>query len=128
MSIEEEKSNSNERRKFSRISIHKPAIIEADGKTWHAELLDISLKGVWLEKPADFPCEEGKSVNIEIELGETEKIKMKAHTAHCEGNEAGFAWDEIDIDSLDHLRRMLELNAGDSSLIERELSELFEKK
>ncbi len=128
MNSENEKGNSNERRKFRRISIHKPAKIEVDGKTWQAELLDISLKGVLLEKPADFSCEEGKTVNIEIELGETEKIKMKAHTAHCEKKEVGLDWDEIDIDSLDHLRRMLELNVGDSSLIERELSELFEKK
>ncbi|MFP4687099.1 MAG: PilZ domain-containing protein [bacterium] len=122
------KSNdSTERRRFQRISLHKPLRMEADGKIWETALLDISIQGILLEKPSGYLCEKGRTVQITIPLGETEKIEMDAHTVHCEDDKVGCAWDQIDVDSLDHLRRMLELNLGDASLVQRELQELFNR-
>jgi hypothetical protein len=36
----------------------------------------------------------------------------------------GLQWRNIDVDSLTHLRRLLELNLNDPSLLDRELADL----
>lgn len=45
--------------------------------------------------------------------------------AHCNGEQAGLLCLTIDIDSVTHLRRLVELNLGDTDLLERELSHLI---
>jgi hypothetical protein len=49
---------------------------------------------------------------------------MDVTVAHCESEHVGFHCDHIDIDSITHLRRLVELNLGDPELLERELSAL----
>jgi hypothetical protein len=50
---------------------------------------------------------------------------MQTRVAHVEGPQAGLLCISIDIDSVTHLRRLLELNLGDPALLERELSALI---
>jgi hypothetical protein len=47
--------------------------------------------------------------------------------AHLEGQHIGIECQDIDLASLTHLRRLVELNTGDSELMDRELSHLFGK-
>jgi len=46
--------------------------------------------------------------------------------AHVEGGRVGLRRTHIDIESVTHLRRLVELNLGDPALLERELHELGE--
>jgi hypothetical protein len=46
---------------------------------------------------------------------------MNLSISHVIGNEAGFKCEHIDLDSISTLRRMVELNLGDSTLLERDL-------
>lgn len=49
---------------------------------------------------------------------------MDGTVVHCEDGHLGFRCDHIDLDSISHLKRLVELNLSDEALLERELSEL----
>jgi hypothetical protein len=49
---------------------------------------------------------------------------MQGVITHVEGLYIGLACRNIDLDSVTHLRRLVELNLGDVALLERELSAL----
>jgi hypothetical protein len=50
---------------------------------------------------------------------------MSTTVTHVAGRRVGLRCDNIDIDSVTHLRRLVELNAGDPNLLDRELSALI---
>jgi hypothetical protein len=47
---------------------------------------------------------------------------------HLEGVQVGMTCEDIDLQSLTRLRRLLELNTGDADLMDRELTHLFVKR
>jgi hypothetical protein len=53
------------------------------------------------------------------------RSKERWSNSHTRGQNAGLLCLDIDIDSVTHLRRLVELNLGDSDLLERELSALI---
>jgi len=55
-------------------------------------------------------------------------IQMEVHVAHSHDTFIGFECEHIDLDSMIHLRRVLELNLGDPMLLERELNEMIHLK
>ena len=62
---------------------------------------------------------------LEIPLGNGEiTIRMEVAVAHIEADHVGFRCEHIDLDSITHLRRLVELNVGDSDILDRELSHL----
>jgi len=67
---------------------------------------------------------EAATLTIRLDAGDS-TIKMSGNVAHREGVQVGFRCVEIDIDSIAHLRRLVELNLGDEDLLERELSALI---
>jgi len=114
-----------EKRPFSRIDFHAPAIIRQGDRQWSSEVLDISLKGALLALPDSVELEEGRPVELEIRLNEQIEIDMQCRIAHRENHHLGLACQTIDLESIQHLRRLMELNLGDASAMERELSELI---
>ncbi len=118
-------TNSDEKRNFERVFLNKPVKFASEGKCWKTEMLDVSMKGILVKKPADYNYKKGVKVHVEIKLGEIERIRMNAHTSHCEEGRMGLTWDHIDSESFAHLRRLLELNIGDADMIKRELGELI---
>ena len=51
-------------------------------------------------------------------------IRMDVTVAHVEDQHIGFRCEHIDLDSITHLRRLVELNVGDIDILNRELSAL----
>jgi hypothetical protein len=49
---------------------------------------------------------------------------MDVSVAHVEDQHIGFRCEHIDLDSITHLRRLVELNVGDTDILYRELSAL----
>jgi len=117
----------NERRKFWRAAFNAPVKLVSDTATVHAMLDDISLKGALLEMPTDWHPVIGEQCRLTLQLGAgpDAAINMWGHISHAEGNRAGLTCESIDLDSITHLRRLVELNAGDPTLLERELSVLI---
>ena len=118
----------DERRHHSRIAFHTPATLVFPERSLDVVVLDISLKGALIRLPAGSAIESGALCLLHVQLNETginDRISMEARVAHGEGRYAGLLCVTIDLDSVTHLRRLVELNLGDSQLLDRELSALI---
>lgn len=120
-----EDGKKDERRRFSRIVFHRPAALECGGERVTTEVLDVSLKGALLEVPASFRGRAGQPCSLAIRLDAGDVvIRMEGELAHRAGRQVGVRCDEIDLESIAHLRRLVELNLGDDELLHRELAAL----
>lgn len=116
---------SEEKRRFTRVDFDATTTVsDNSGGHWHTQLLDISLKGVLVERPDAWQGEIKDEFKIEIQLNNDITIAMSVTVAHIEKTQVGFRCEHIDFDSISHLRRLMELNLGDAELINRELSML----
>jgi hypothetical protein len=119
----------DERRRFSRVVFHRPAEIDARVERASCEVLDVSLKGALVEAPVGFEAGVGRPCTLTIRLDAGDAtIRMEGEIAHREGIQVGVRCNEIDLDSIAHLRRLVELNLGDEDLLHRELSALVTRR
>ena len=115
---------SQERRRFTRISFSGKCTIK-DGETHiQAALLDISLRGALLQLPDNDVFEQNKPCELEIIINEAPRVALylQAEMVHRQAERVGMYFKTTDIDSLTHLRRLIELNMGDA---DKTLQELF---
>ncbi|MEW5756620.1 MAG: PilZ domain-containing protein [Pseudomonadota bacterium] len=117
-----------ERRKFTRIPFHITAhLVNATG-SWHTPLLDISLKGALIDRPKNWNAARGEHFLMELDLGDHESIiRMEIEVAHTAQDHVGLHCLHIGLDSITHLRRLIELNLGEEALLDRELAALIEE-
>lgn len=113
-----------ERRNFWRAVFHSPVRLSAGGADVEARLLDISLKGALLETGTDWNGKPGDSCRLSLELTPEASITMSAQVMHREGRQLGLRCESIDLDSITHLRRLVELNSGDAGILDRDLGSL----
>jgi hypothetical protein len=115
-----------ERRQFQRILFDAVCEVRGEQSVWTSELLDISLKGVLMRRPAHWPSGVEGFFDIVVHLaGDDSVIEMKAKLRHIETDTLGFQCHTIDLESASHLKRLIELNLGDPAMLERELSHLL---
>jgi len=109
------------KRHFHRIIYNANATLCGSQASYHCYIIDLSLKGCLLrfEQPWSAPLED--LYTLTLPLSDSVTIKMEVSVSHVIGNEAGFKCEHIDIDSISQLRRLIELNLGDSALLERNL-------
>jgi hypothetical protein len=113
-------------RRFTRVPFHLPAWLEHGGRRTECLLLDVSLKGALVEvrdgpiPPVGCPC----SISFELLAGTGARVRMDGDVAHQSGTRLGVRCDEVDLESMEHLRRILEVNVGDEGTVLRELGEL----
>jgi hypothetical protein len=113
------------RRQFWRAHFHSPVQLALHGKVTEAELYDISLKGALVKVPTDWEGRQGDRCQLRLNLGTEATISMSADVMHIAGQRVGFECERIDLDSVTHLRRLVELNSGDSAMLDRELAALI---
>lgn len=116
---------SKNRRQFWRAHFHSPVQLAAHGHVTEADLYDISLKGALVEAPEGWSGKIGDQCQLRLDLAADAKISMRARITHIAGRRVGLHCDDIDIDSVTHLRRLVALNSGDPQLLDRELSTLL---
>lgn len=125
-SMEQDDLSPDERRLFSRIAFNGQVTIIGEGGRWTSKLLDISLKGVLVGQPDHWAGQLGQQFQLELLLSDGNiVIVMDVVTAHIRDERIGFCCTHIDLDSITHLRRLLELNIADEEQINRELSALI---
>lgn len=120
--------HSTERRRFSRIPFQANAHIKADKGELHlnCDVVDISLKGILITIPDGWRGEIYDKFNIDLLLQNAQLIiKMESSVAHIDDTSIGFLCEHIDLDSISHLKRLVELNLGNEELLHRELSALI---
>ena len=115
----------HERRHFVRVSFDAPALLTTSTDAFSVHVLDLSLKGALIMAPAEAALKAGMLCQITIPLAETgNHIAMSTEVAHVQGLHTGLLCRGIDLDSVTHLRRLIELQLGDPALLERDLGEL----
>lgn len=118
-------AGANERRKFSRILFDAHVELAQGEYHWRASLLDISLRGLLIQQQLPADVKRDQPILVKILLSDSTCIAMTVSVAHQHHNQTGLMCTTIDIDSVSHLRRLIELNLGDASAAERELNELM---
>jgi len=113
-----------EQRKFRRIPFDVSVSLHLGDTHWESTLADISLHGALIHTPENFTSNADAQYRLDIHLEGGPDIAMDVHVAHQEPGTTGLRCDDIDVDSITHLRRLVELNLGDPELLERELSAL----
>ncbi|MFB4205184.1 Cyclic diguanosine monophosphate-binding protein [wastewater metagenome] len=116
-------SDSDERRRFSRIDMDQPARLEADGAGIPVRVIDISLHGALVRPEAEAAIADTPAT-LTIPLGDEVVIRMHVTPMHREAGFVGLRCDDLPVESAGHLRRLVELNLGDPELLERELEAL----
>lgn len=117
----------DERRKFSRILFAASASLHQENEHWQTTILDLSLNGALVEEPRDF-INSGKPIRLSFTLPESDiELQMETELIHQRNGQLGLKCNFIDVDSISHLKRMVELNLGDSTLLNRELAFFIEE-
>lgn len=115
----------DDRRRFSRVAFEATVKIRNEEGEFTTELVDISLNGVLVKRPPDWTASNNGLQKITISgPGNAFEIRMNTRTGHEDDSYLGMQCIEIDIDSATSLRRLIELNLGDSALLNREFYEL----
>ncbi len=118
-------TNLQDRRRFARIPFRAVVTTRSRDQEREVELLDISLKGALISRPAGCEAEVGDELEFELRLEEGTVIRMAMRVAHHRPDRIGLSCESIDIDSVTHLRRLVEINLGDADQVKRELGALI---
>lgn len=117
-------NSDQEKRHYQRILYNTDAIL-TDGATETAcKVIDISLKGCLLDFEDKWPGNSVDCYTLRLALSNEVTITMVLRFSHGSGTQAGFKCEHIDIDSITNLRRLVELNLGNSESLGRELDAL----
>jgi len=115
----------HDKRRHHRVLFETPVNIHINAEDIPATAIDLSLKGVLIQRPDNWTASVGDTGVMKIVLSDnTTQINMDIKVSHEEHDHVGFHCEHIDIDSITHLRRLVELNLGDPDLLERELAAL----
>lgn len=116
----------NDQRHFHRIIYKADASLTDNEIKKDCQIIDLCLKGCLLEFPTPWEDNLESIYTLNLKLAPNTEIKMELEVAHVIANTVGFKCVHIDIDSISQLRRLVELNLGDSTLLERDLLALSE--
>lgn len=115
----------HERRHFTRVLFNAPALLTTGSGTFEVRVMDLSLKGALVQRPAGLVLPSGAPCQLVVPLAAAAKhIAMSAEVAHVDGVHLGLLCCSMDLDSMTHLRRLIELQLGDPALLERDLCAL----
>jgi hypothetical protein len=115
-----------ERRRFKRIAFDARTDLSQGELTWPVKLIDLSLKGLLIERPDPWLGNPQQDFLVDIHLSKDVDITMDAQLAHDDHGQLGFVCLHISLESIERLRRLIELNLADPQELERELGALIE--
>jgi hypothetical protein len=111
-------------RRFLRSVYQAPARLNLAGYMREVQVLDVSLKGALVDMGAALPCPVGMRGRLRLQLSPITYIAMDVAVTRVRGSELGLQCLHIDLDSVTHLRQLIERNSPDPTLLARELSAL----
>lgn len=114
-----------EKRHFHRVAHDARATLTNASHAWSCLVEDLSLNGCLVDLAEPRVLDPGQIYHLNIHLTYSIHIEMDVALAHRAGNHAGFRCVGMDADSAGLLRRLIELNLGNSGLLERDMRELI---
>ncbi|MDZ5432560.1 PilZ domain-containing protein [Pseudomonas fluorescens] len=115
-----------DRRRFKRIAFDAKTELSQGEFIWPVKLIDLSLRGLLIERPEPWLGDPRQDFFVDIHLSEDTDIEMDVHLTHEDHGQLGFVCRHISLESIERLRRLIELNLGDPQELERELGALIE--
>jgi c-di-GMP-binding flagellar brake protein YcgR len=111
-------------RKFMRTDFYVNGYFNEAGETVTFKVVNLSLKGALVHLDDGKTIQKDQHMDVSILLTHSDvKINARCHVVHiCSDGSYGLKFETIDLDSMIHLRRLLELNTVPEGEIERELS------
>jgi len=121
----------SERRKFSRINFQCHCSLVFDPKIskhdFDASLLDISFNGALIAVAAHSPDVNQQQVQVILTLeGSDVQLLLNGTVSHQEDQLLGVHFTKIELETMSHLKRIIELNLGDHKEMHREFEQLIE--
>lgn len=113
-------------RRFQRIELDTDVCLFSGTEMWKTRMVDISLKGILLKKPDNWNGKPGDYFRVEIIFPNKLRFSMAITVSSVRGDNIGAHCEKIDFESFRMLRRIVELNLGDTELLNRELEQLEE--
>jgi hypothetical protein len=118
-------SDSADQRRFHRVDFGGKAYLNCGEGEREVDLVDLSLHGLLLMMPEAVVLSHQEPCIVRVPLAEDLSIEMRARVVHREGRHVGMECETLDIESAQHLRRLVELNLGNEDLLHRDLAALF---
>jgi hypothetical protein len=119
---------SENKRLFSRVNFVVQAEVVWNDQVFQGELHNISLKGALLNFPGDCPLKLNEDCLLRFNLADSDiRLEFKAQLVHAHEGDYGFTFISEDLDTMIHLRNLLELNLGDDVQILNELPFMIRK-
>ncbi|MBV4473723.1 MULTISPECIES: PilZ domain-containing protein [Pseudomonas] len=115
-----------ERRRFKRIAFDARTELSQGQFIWPVKLIDLSLKGLLIERPEPWLGDPEQDFYVDIHLSDEVDIEMDVQLAHEDHGQLGFVCRHISLESIQRLRRLIELNLADETELERELAALID--
>nr|WP_180204531.1 PilZ domain-containing protein [Pseudomonas sp. SbOxS1]NYU04493.1 PilZ domain-containing protein [Pseudomonas sp. SbOxS1] len=115
-----------ERRRFKRIAFDARTELGQGEFLWPVKLIDLSLKGLLIERPEPWLGNSQQDFFVDIHLSDEIDIAMDVQLTHEDHGQLGFVCRHISLESIERLRRLIEFNLGDPQELERELGALIE--
>lgn len=118
----------NDKRRFSRVPLNVTCRLTHLEHCVFVNLVDISLKGALVEDNGTHSLSTGQTCFLNITLIPSEiTLDFETEVAHMGEGLIGLRFVHMDIDSMIHLRTLLEANTGDPDRIRDELSFLVDR-
>lgn len=115
-----------DRRQFKRIAFDARTELSQGEHRWPVQLIDLSLKGLLIQRPDPWQGDETQPFGADIHLSDDVEVRMDVQLTRKDYNQLGFVCLHIDLESVEHLRRLIELNLADEEELDRELGALID--
>jgi hypothetical protein len=115
----------NEKRRFTRVPFVNHIALSQGNQSWIGNVVDVSFNGVLIHLDVDSTIDPQTTVAAIVHFENNANIHADLTLAHNHEHFYGFSFNEIDSDSLTHLRNIISHNLGDTKACERELISLF---
>lgn len=109
-------------RRFHRFPVDGSVKLYSGSAMWTTKLIDMSLRGVLVERPSDWTGAPGSRYRLDLRLDGGVMIGMGVELARIIDGNLGFTCIKIDLNSFAQLKRLIELNLGNTESLGKELS------
>lgn len=114
-----------ERRQFSRVIYQVPTEISQGQVNVSGSVQDLSLHGLLIQCEELQQLNQENPVHVSFKLTNSDiNIQLEATIVSTINTSMRLRIEHLDIDSISHLKRLVELNVGDDDLLYREIEHL----
>lgn len=110
-----------EKRLYRRVEIGGTARLDIRGQSCPVELLDLSLKGAQVEVASDLAdaALSKAAITLVLELEDSDiQLPIDGIVVRQRGNALAIEFTQVRVESMQHLRRLVELNLGSDPILD----------